>query len=74
MAARKVTTPAAQAHRDPERLSVMDIAVRFSVRYQRARDWMLSGRFGPAEYKRRTLTVTLAGVVQWEQRQQGKTQ
>lgn len=65
----KIATPPAKKQReDEDRLTVTQVAIRLSIRYQRARDMMLSGKFGPAEYVNRSLTVSRDGLIEWEQK------
>jgi hypothetical protein len=50
-------------------LTVVQVAARLGKRYHKARDMMLQGRLGKPTIEGRTMTVPLAGVMAWEQKQ-----
>jgi len=49
-----------------QRLTITQVAVRLKLKYHKARDWMLRGKFGEVQYEGHTLTVSLAAVEEWE--------
>lgn len=54
------------------RLSVMDVAKRLRVRYQKARDLMLTGKLGETQYDGHRLTATESGVQNYLDQQKAK--
>lgn len=49
-----------------DRLSVTEVALELAVKYQKARDLILRGKMGKAEYNGRNLTVLWKDVAQYK--------
>lgn len=47
------------------RITVMEAARRLKVRYQKARDLMLTGKLGETQYEGRRLTCSEAGLQEY---------
>lgn len=59
----------------PGRYTVMQVAKTLGCRYQRARDLMLAGNFGEADYDdNRKLTVDAATVVEYKKTKDAEKQ
>lgn len=67
--ATEISQPSSDEPGGLQRLTPTDVAHRLGKRYLKARDMMLQGKFGKAVRRGRTLTVSLAGVIRWEQEQ-----
>lgn len=54
-----------------KRLTITEVASRLHLRYHKARDWMLRGKFGVTEYdpNTRALTISLGGIMKYEAEQ-----
>jgi hypothetical protein len=49
-----------------KRLGVMEVAHRLKVRYQKARDLMLTGKLGDTSYESGHLQITESGIAIYE--------
>lgn len=66
------TTTVTNLSESETHLTVVQVAARLGKRYHKARDMMLQGRFGRSTLEGRKLTVSLAGVMRWEDEQRVK--